>query len=115
MKFIETLRLENGKIPLVELHQARVDLTLLAHYGSAVKITLLPALTSLHKPRMGLFKIRITYSSYLESIVIEPYTRRRVTAITLVPAEGLDYRYKYADRRALNNLRQNVPEGVEPI
>jgi len=115
MKFIETLRLENGEIPLIELHQKRVDLTLLAHYGAALSLGLRRALDGVSKPRDGLFKIRITYSNRIESIEVEPYTRRTVTGIALVPADGIDYRYKYADRRALDRLRQNVPEGVEPI
>lgn len=115
MKFIESLRLEGGELKNLSLHQRRLDLTLLAHYGRAAAIDLARELMHRSLPAAGLYKIRVTYTNRIETIDIDPYARRGVTRVDLVPADALDYRYKYADRAALDALREKVAPGVQPI
>jgi len=119
-KFIESMRISNGKAALVELHQRRFDLTRLAHFGTLAPVDLEAEVTTFlaaqpTKYLTALCKLRITYGRHLEDIEIDLYTRRRVAAIALVDAPGLDYRFKYADRSALDTLRGQVPAGAEPI
>lgn len=116
MKFIESIRLENGILPQLDLHQRRVNLTLLAHYGKAAAMDLTRELMHRSLPAAGLFKIRVTYDRKITGLDIDPYVRREVTRVELVDAGILDYRYKYADRTALDALRSKVSApSVQPI
>ncbi len=119
-QFFESVRINNGEAFLIELHQRRFDLTRLAHFGILPAVDLGHAIESFvaaqtDKARIGLQKLRLTYSSQIEKMEVEPYTRRQVAAVALVEAPGLDYRYKYADRSALDALRASLPAGVEPM
>jgi 4-amino-4-deoxychorismate lyase len=115
MKFIESLRLEQGELRNLSLHQQRLDLTLLAHFGSSARIDLATELTHRALPAAGLYKIRVTYGHKIDSIEIDPYVRHPVDQTDLVLADGLDYRFKYADRTELDALRNYVARGVQPI
>jgi len=119
-KFIESMRISNGKAALVELHQRRFDLTRLAHFGRLAPIDLEAEVTAFVAAQpseysTALCKLRVTYGRDIEKIEIDLYTPRRVAAIALVEAPGLDYRFKYADRSALDTLRGQVPAGAEPV
>lgn len=115
MKFIESIRLEEGTIFHLELHQRRTDLTTLAHFGRKIRHNLSAALSLQSLPASGLYKIRITYDVQIRAIEIDPYARRAIRTIELVEAPNLDYRYKYADRSNLTELKGGLPDGVEPI
>jgi len=115
MKFIESICLENGWLRNLELHQRRLELTTLAHLGFSIRIDLKTQLERRSLPAVGLFKVRVTYARELESIDVDAYQRRPVQQVELVVADGLDYRYKYADRRSLEALRQNLAIGCQPI
>lgn len=115
MKFIESIRLENGILPRLDLHQRRVNLTLLAHYGRGAAIDLARELSHRSLPAGGLFKIRVTYDRQITGIDIDPYARRAVARVELVDAGALDYRYKYGDRAALDALREKVSIAVQPV
>lgn len=115
MKFIESICLENGNLRNLHWHQRRLELTTLAHFGYLVRINLKMQLERRSLPAVGLFKVRVTYARELESIDVDPYLRRPVQQVELVAADGLDYRFKYADRRSLEALRQNLALGCQPI
>jgi 4-amino-4-deoxychorismate lyase len=119
-KFIESLRIYNGEVSLIELHQRRFDLTRLAHFGHLPRIDLKSEIAAwlANAPAtaaQGLVKMRIVYGIELEDISAEPYVRRNITSVALVESPQLDYRYKYADRSALEMLRSQVAAGVEPV
>jgi 4-amino-4-deoxychorismate lyase len=114
-EFIESLRLENGKVFHLELHQRRLNLTTLAHYGAGIRLDLEAELKRAPLPQTGLHKIRVTYGRTVESVEIEPYTRRVVERIALIDAHAFDYRFKYADRSELNVVRAGLSPGTEPL
>lgn len=115
MKFIESIRLEDGKLFHIDRHQRRVDLTLLAHFGGLTKINLAAVLAQQNLPAAGLFKIRVTYGREVVAVDIDRYERKAVERVELVDAPRIDYRYKYADRAALDALREGLTVGTEPI
>lgn len=115
MKFIESICLENGEFRNIGLHQRRLELTTLAHFGYSVRFDLEKQLRRRSFPAAGLFKVRVTYSRQLESIDADPYRRHPVQQVELVKADGLDYRFKYADRNELDALRQHLAIGCQPI
>lgn len=119
-KFIESLRISNGEVSLIELHQRRFDLTRLAHFGLLPRIDLKNEIAAWLakapvKAAQGLVKMRIVYGIELESISAEPYARRNITSVALVESPQLDYRFKYSDRSELEMLRSQVAPGVEPL
>lgn len=115
MKFIESIRLENGELMNLGLHQHRTEMTLLAHYGARVHIDLSRELAHRSLPAGGLYKVRVTYDREIAGIDVDPYTRAGVRGIELVDASDLDYRFKYAERSVLDALRERVPPGVQPV
>lgn len=119
-KFIESVRMQNGKAALLELHQRRFDLTRLAHYGVLPAIDLSAAITQFVASgpgdiRSGFCKLRITYSREIETMEAEKYTPRSPASVALVEADRLEYRFKYADRSGLDSLRDRVAVGSEPL
>ena len=84
MKFIESICLENGEFRNIGLHQRRLELTTLAHFGYAVRIDLKTQLERRSFPAVGLFKVRVTYGQELESIDVDPYLRRPVQQLSLI-------------------------------
>ncbi|GAB4422462.1 MAG: hypothetical protein OHK0011_01450 [Turneriella sp.] len=114
-RFIESIYLLNGELRNLELHQRRLMLTQLAHFGAATRIDLKTQLERRSLPAAGLYKLRVTYSREIESIEVDPYRRHRVQRIELVEAEGLDYRFKYADRSQIDALRHEVSPGTQPV
>ncbi len=114
-RFIESIYLSDGELRNLELHQRRLLLTQLAHFGLAARIDLKTQLARRSLPAVGLYKVRVTYSREIESIEVDPYQRHRVQRIELVEAENLDYRYKYADRQRIDALRHEVAPGVQPL
>jgi 4-amino-4-deoxychorismate lyase len=114
-RFIESIYLSDGELRNLGLHQRRLKLTQLAHFGFSVRIDLKTQLERRSLPAVGVFKVRVTYGREIESIEVEPYTRHRVQRIELVEAESLDYRFKYADRRLIDALRHEVGPGAQPV
>ena len=114
-KFIESICLENGELRNLHWHQRRLELTTLAHFGYSVRIDLKTQLERRSLPAVGLFKVRVTYDRAVLSIDVDPYQRHTVQHIKLVHADSIDYRFKYADRRALDALRHDLTPGTQPV
>ncbi len=114
-RFIESICLADGELRNLSLHQRRLNLAQLAHFGYGARIDLASQLGRRSLPAVGLFKLRVTYGREIESIEVDPYTRHRVQRVELVEADGLDYRFKYADRHLLDALRHEVATGAQPI
>ncbi|MFO1479747.1 MAG: hypothetical protein U1F40_16005 [Turneriella sp.] len=115
MRFIESIYLADGELRNLGLHQRRLQLTQLAHFGFTARIDLKTQLAHRSLPAVGLFKLRVTYGREIESIEVDPYQRHRVQRVELVEAESLDYRYKYADRKLIDALRHEVAPGAQPL
>ena len=103
-RFIETIRLLNGELKNLEFHQLRFERTRKEVLG----VKKHPRLDELIKiPEgldQGLLKCRITYQKEVELIEFEPQLRHQVRSLKLVYSDTIDYAYKYADRRMLEEL-----------
>lgn len=103
IRFTEAIQLNDGVLYHLELHQERVDRTLREFYGGAIDLSSLRSEIPTHAQR-GLYKCRVLYSDRIESVEFTPYAYRSIHTVAVVEVDGLDYRYKYADRTALNRL-----------
>ncbi|MEA3373201.1 MAG: aminotransferase class IV family protein [Campylobacterota bacterium] len=100
LRFLETIRAENGVISHLEYHQRRMEMTLRAnnchlHYDLT---------TLLSPPQQGLYRCRLLYDEGGTDISYIPYKTRTFTSLQAIEENSIDYRYKYADRHRLDAL-----------
>ena len=108
-QFLETICIRDGQPMHLDWHQRRVDATL-NHFYPDVPIEestfpLLEILSTCDIPQVGLFRCRILYDINAIGIDFFPYEPRLINTLRLIEAPaGYDYRYKYADRKILEDL-----------
>ena len=105
-KFVETIKIKDGKVMGLPYHQARMERTIHHFFPQVTKETM-PSLASLLalKDDMTLYKARVVYSAQgVESIEYAPYSMREIHSLQVVECDDIDYTYKSCDRTALNNL-----------
>jgi len=103
-RFIETIRLQEGRFVNLAYHQDRFNRTrreLLHLRQHPVLEEVLEVPDGLGS---GLFKYRITYGKKILKLEIEPYERRGIGSLKLVHADRVGYSYKFSDRDPLLNL-----------
>lgn len=105
MNCIETICVRTGKLQNLDAHQERFDRTRLGLWGQHTPMSLEQAiiLPTWLLPDQT-YKCRVTYGVAVEKVEFEEYHIRTVRSLCLVDCDDLDYRYKYADRSALNAL-----------
>ena len=123
-RFIETIRVEDGRAQLLPYHQLRVNRTLQACGKGRVSICLEDVLgdmlaeAALCKPDYGIrpspvdalgtlpYKARIIYddSGKILERSIMPYSMRKIRSLRFVICDEIDYSLKYADRTQLDGL-----------
>ncbi len=98
-QFLESIRVKDGVVENLALHQLRVHKTLKAHDTSESKIVLEKIIQDLMIPAIGLFKLRIAYAlngDYQTEWV--PYQLKLISSFALVNIHGHSYDFKFSDR-----------------
>lgn len=101
IQFLETIRLADGILQQLDLHQQRVDRTLKAHYGTRINLS---GIRIPHACHEGVFKCRVIYDTEIREIDFQPYILRPRKIVKVVNGDDIDYPYKYADRTPINTL-----------
>jgi 4-amino-4-deoxychorismate lyase len=101
LRCIETIKIEHNIAHNIHYHQARFDRTRKELWGAQEPIELSKEINA---PTQALYKCRITYGEKIEKIEYLPYVKKLPQSFTLVESE-LDYRYKFADRSAIEALK----------
>lgn len=115
-RFLETIRCHQGRLENLSYHRDRVRRTRKAVFGVADALDLEeilvvpPGIESAQT-----FRCRVIYGPDIESVEFIPYQIRPLRSLKLVHADGLDYAFKYADRRALDALRAGLPADEEVL
>lgn len=107
-QFIESIKVEDQEIFLIEYHQKRMNDTF-AHFNKECPISILQIFNDLQLEEDGLFKLKITYNldgTYKEQLI--PYAIPEIEDFELVTVDLLDYSFKYEDRSKLIELKQNA-------
>lgn len=104
-QFIETIKIENGRIFLLPLHQQRLNQTLKC-FGSQAIISLENILDYAVIPNSGLYKCRVVYDIFgnFQSEVLQ-YERSEFRNFTLVENNQIDYSFKFFNREELTQLK----------
>ena len=103
-RFIESIRVCDGKFCLLEWHLRRMRQTI-AYWQYPLDLSIL----SWQVPEeLGseIFKCRIVYDSQIREMTYSPYQPRIIRSLKLVDGEALDYAFKYEDRSAIMCLLQ---------
>ena len=102
-QFFESIRINDGIAENLNFHQARVNKTLSSFDASHNSIELTTIVQELVLPKLGLFKLRISYDlngNY--EAKCNPYQYRQMNDFALVDIKGHRYDYKYANRDWIN-------------
>lgn len=101
--FIETMRVVNGEIANLQGHINRMSNTIAEAFGLKSDLS---QLFELAIPTDA-GKCRIVYGEQIKSIEFSDYIPRMVNSLKLVDVgSDFDYHLKFADRSALNSLRE---------
>ncbi|MEN4762810.1 aminotransferase class IV [Chryseobacterium sp. C39-AII1] len=104
-QFIESIKVEDQEIYLLEYHQKRVNQTF-AHFGKEGSIDLKKIFEHLEHDEDGLFKFRIVYD--LDKKVrtqMIPYAIPEIQDFQLVENNSFDYSFKFEDRKELERMK----------
>lgn len=102
-RFIETIRISNGKICNLPYHDERLNATRSCFWKSSFPIRLADHI----KPaaEAGIVKARIEYGENgIEEISYSLYSLRQVQSLAILRSDTIDYTYKSTDREALKQL-----------
>ncbi|WP_374331152.1 aminotransferase class IV [Soonwooa sp.] len=106
LQFIESIKVEDQKIFLAELHQQRMIETF-SHFEKDCRIDILEVFKNLNHDEDGLYKFRLVYD--LENnfkTQMLPYSISEIEDFELVTNDNLNYQFKYIDRKNLDLLKQ---------
>ncbi|BAP29707.1 IlvE protein [Chryseobacterium sp. StRB126] len=104
-QFIESIKVEDQEVFLLDLHQKRVNQTF-SHFGKEGSIDLAKIYKNLQHDEDGLFKLRISYD--LDKKVrtqMIPYAIPEIQDFQLVENNSFDYSFKFEDRRELDKMK----------
>lgn len=105
--FLESLRMEEGTLLHTAWHEQRINATLRAVFGRPPYDFRFADLPIAEEFRHGVVKCRVVYGQRIEKVEFTPYAPKVVRSLRLVEApDDLDYHLKYADREALDTLRE---------
>ncbi len=100
MRFLESIKAEDGRLFHLDYHQKRLDRTLRS-IGCDVDYRLSRLLKA---PEHGLYRCRILYDDKEINAEYLPYTIRTFHSLKAVIDDEIEYSHKYADRERLDKL-----------
>ena len=104
-QFIESIKVEDQEMFLLEYHQKRVNDTF-AHFGKEGSIDLEKIFKNLNHDEDGLYKLRLTYDldKKFRTMMI-PYAIPEIQDFQLVENNSFDYSFKFEDRKELEKMK----------
>ena len=102
-RFIESIKLADGRFYRLELHQARVDKAFADFYPTVKPINLSELLFNSNFPKSGTHKCRIIFDDEVRLLEYVPYVRREIKSLKLVETDAESLPYKIEDRTKLNS------------
>ncbi|CAA7196443.1 MULTISPECIES: aminotransferase class IV [Chryseobacterium] len=104
-QFIESIKVEDQEVFLLEFHQKRVNQTF-SHFGKEDSIDLAKIYKSLKHKEDGLFKLRIAYDldKKIRTQMI-PYAIPEILDFQLIENNTFDYSFKFEDRKELEKMK----------
>lgn len=113
-QFIESIKIQDQKNFLLDLHQKRVNETF-ANFGKEGSLDLEKIYKKLDHDDNGLYKLKIVYDlekNYKSQLI--PYAFPEIETFQLVENNTLDYSFKFEDRKAFDQMK-NAAKAEEII
>lgn len=107
-RFIESIKIEDQKAFLLDLHQKRVNQTF-AHFGKEGSIDLAKIFKNLEHDEDGLYKLRIVYDldkKFTTQLI--PYAIPEIENFQLVENNSYDYSFKFEDRKEFERMKSKA-------
>ncbi len=101
---LETIRVENGTLMHIDYHNARFNKSRRDLFGLKDEMQLERAILIPDHTKTGIYKCRLFYGPDIEKVEFEPYQRKHPRSFKLLPADTIEYSYKFADRSPINDL-----------
>jgi 4-amino-4-deoxychorismate lyase len=102
---VESIKIYNGRIYNIALHEARANQARAALWGINQKIDLRKHIIIPDTCKTGLVKCRVSYDTSIREITFVPYSVRQIKTLKIIETdEDLHYSYKWADRPQLDRL-----------
>ncbi|CAN1211662.1 4-amino-4-deoxychorismate lyase [Tumidithrix helvetica PCC 7403] len=105
---LETVKILNSKLQNIEFHNQRLNSSRKNLFGSDRKLDLEHEIQIPADLKDGIFKCRVLYKEKIEKIEFQPYQIKAVKTLQIVHGDRIDYQYKFADRTALENLKEGT-------
>ena len=119
-RFIETIRLENEQMPLIEWHEKRFARTQIEAYGKIIYPSLRELIENNNRQSSVIncqekikYKCRVEYGENDFNIELTPYVQKEIHRLKIVEGGNINYALKYADRAALNDLGKGISSNEE--
>lgn len=108
-RFVETIKILNGRIYSLKWHNQRINRTL-KHFYNGDPINLRNYIDIPDNMTNGLIKCRVLYDQKVEKTEFHQYDIRRVNYLSLVNADAIIYDFKYTDRSKILKLSQGLAD-----
>ncbi|OCK52795.1 aminodeoxychorismate lyase [Chryseobacterium sp. CBo1] len=104
-QFIESIKVEDQELFLLEFHQKRVNETF-AHFGKEGSIDLAKIFKNLEHDEDGLYKMRLVYDldKRFRTQMI-PYAIPEIQDFQLIENNSYDYSFKFEDRKEFEKMK----------
>lgn len=103
-QLLETIKCTDGRLENLEFHQARFSHARKLKFDAEDEISLEQQIQLPDFAKTGLFRCRVIYGQQIEKIEFIPHVYRVVNSLQLVVDNNIDYNFKYADRKNLEQL-----------
>ncbi len=104
-RFIESIKVEDQEVFLIDLHQKRVNDTF-AHFEKEGSVDLQKIFKDLALDEDGLYKLRVSYNLEQNfTVQMIPYAIPEIEDFQVVNVDDLDYSFKYEDRKVFQDLK----------
>lgn len=103
-RFIESVKLQDGRFSRLEYHQRRVDDTFRLFFPAVPVLDLDQLLAGMEFPAEGLFKCRIIYDEQPRELTFSPYIMRIIRTFKLVDVDLEPAVYKAESRKEIDKV-----------
>ena len=110
-QLVESIRIENGRVRLIDWHNARCNRSMKDLWGVEKRINLRQYISLDKSHQTGSFKCRIIYGEFgVEKVEIDPYATRKISSIKMVNGHHIQYAHKRLFRPELDALYSQKKE-----
>lgn len=105
LRFIESVKIENGELKNLTFHQKRVERTFEKFFPHLEPLDLFSNIRLAQNiDNNKIYKLRIIYADKIYDVSLEEYQIKEIKSLKLVHNDEIDYSFKYEDRSFINKL-----------